>query len=147
MSVFDDLGVLRKLAIPSSLKFWTYDEWSLGSRDARSCEQRPPKCFSMPEGHFLIEIPAKQGKILAIRELNVLAALVLFLKVQDLRINSQWVGKNLYAKVTSPGENVSDFQHNFLLTFISFPAHGWRSSRCRFSMILVSLESLRYLIP
>uniref|UniRef100_A0A2N9EHT2 Uncharacterized protein n=1 Tax=Fagus sylvatica TaxID=28930 RepID=A0A2N9EHT2_FAGSY len=68
----------------------------------------------MLEGHFLIEIPAKPGKILAIRELHVVAALVLFLKVPDLRINSQRVGKNLCAKVTSSGENVPDFQHNFL---------------------------------
>ena len=77
----------------------------------------------MSKGHFLIEISAKPRKILAIRELHVMATCVLFLKVLDLRINSQRVGKNLCAKVTSSGENVPDFQHNFL-TFVSFPAHG-----------------------
>ena len=41
----------------------------------------------------------------------------------------------------SPGwKNVLDFQHNFL-TFIDFPAHGWRIPWCQFSMILVSMES------
>ncbi len=40
----------------------------------------------MPEGHFPIEIPVKLGKILAIRELHVVAERVLLLKVPDLRI-------------------------------------------------------------
>jgi hypothetical protein len=33
MSVFNVLGVPKKLAIPSSLKFWTCEDSSLGSRD------------------------------------------------------------------------------------------------------------------
>ena len=33
MSVFNDLGVLGKLVIPSSLKFQTFKKLSLGSRD------------------------------------------------------------------------------------------------------------------
>ena len=33
MSVFDDLGVTGKHAIPSFLKFWTCEEASLDSRD------------------------------------------------------------------------------------------------------------------
>ncbi len=41
----------------------------------------------MLEGYFLIEIPAKPGKILAIRELQAVAARALFLKVLNLRIN------------------------------------------------------------
>jgi hypothetical protein len=77
----------------------------------------------MPEGHFSVEIPIKPGKILAIQKLHVVATRVLFLKVSDLRINSQQVGKNLCAKVTSPGENVPDFQHNFLI-FVSLPVHS-----------------------
>ena len=36
MSVFDDLGVPRKLTIPSSLKFLTCEKSSLGSRDTTS---------------------------------------------------------------------------------------------------------------
>ena len=43
------------------------------------------------------------------------------------------------------GKNVLDFQHHFL-TFVDFPAYGWRSSRCRFFMILVSLESLQCIL-
>ena len=33
MSVFDDLSVLGKPAIPSFLKFWTYEKARLGSID------------------------------------------------------------------------------------------------------------------
>ena len=52
--------------------------------EIRPREQKLPECFSMPEGHFPIEIPAKPGKILAIRELHIVAERVLFLKVPDL---------------------------------------------------------------
>ena len=61
--------------------------------------------FSMSDGCFLIEIPAKPRKILEIRELHVVSKHVLFLKVLDLWIKSQRVGKNLSAKATSLGEN------------------------------------------
>jgi hypothetical protein len=63
----------------------------------------------MSKGCFPIEIPAKSGKILAIRELHVMSERVLFIKVPNLRINSQRVGKNLRAKVTSLGENCEIF--------------------------------------
>jgi hypothetical protein len=116
MLVFDDLGILGKLAIPSFLKFWTCEKSSLGLRDTA------PRTEATG-GPFSIEIPANLGKILAIRELHVVAARVLFLEVLDLQINSWQVGKNLCTKVTSSGENVPDFQHNFL-TFVSFPVHG-----------------------
>ncbi len=59
--------------------------------------------FGSPEGNFPIEIPARPGKILAIRELHVVSERVLFLKVVDLWIKSLWVEKNLYANVTSSG--------------------------------------------
>uniref|UniRef100_A0A2N9IIL9 Uncharacterized protein n=1 Tax=Fagus sylvatica TaxID=28930 RepID=A0A2N9IIL9_FAGSY len=46
MSVFDDLGVTGKLALPSLLKFWTCKEASLGSRDTvpanRGCQSASP---------------------------------------------------------------------------------------------------------
>jgi hypothetical protein len=115
MSVFDDLGVPGKLAIPSFLKFGLARSraWV---REIRSREQRPPECFSMSEGYFPIEIPAKPGKILAIRELHVVSERVLFLKVLDLRIKSQRVGKNLCAKATSPGENCEIFS---IVSFLS----------------------------
>jgi hypothetical protein len=70
--------------------------------------------FSMPKGNFPIEIPVKLGKILAIRELHVMSERVLFLKVLNLQIKSQQVGKNLCVKATSPGENCEIF------TIVSF---------------------------
>ena len=42
--------------------------------------------FGSLEGNFLIEIPARPGKILAIRELHVMSEHVLSLKVIDLWI-------------------------------------------------------------
>uniref|UniRef100_A0A2N9HJ57 Uncharacterized protein n=1 Tax=Fagus sylvatica TaxID=28930 RepID=A0A2N9HJ57_FAGSY len=68
----------------------------------------------MPKGNFPIEIPVKLGKILAIRELHVMSERVLFLKVLNLQIKSQQVGKNLCVKATSPGENCEIF------TIVSF---------------------------
>jgi hypothetical protein len=65
--------------------------------------------FPYRKAIFLIEIPAKPGKILAIRELHVVSECVLFLKVLDLWIKSQRVGMNLSAKATSPGENCGIF--------------------------------------
>jgi hypothetical protein len=92
--------------------------------------------FSMSDGCFLIEIPAKPRKILEIRELHVVSKHVLFLKVLDLRINSQQVGKNLRAKATSPGENceifsiVSSFSSIFPRTVDVAPDVGFRRSWC-----------------
>jgi hypothetical protein len=51
--------------------------------------------FGSPEGNFPIEILARPGKILAIRELHAVSEHVLFLKVMGLWITFQRVGKNL----------------------------------------------------
>ena len=57
MSDFSDLGVAGKLVLPSFLKFWSCIVASLGSRDA-VLRTGAFGMFLMPEGHFLIEIPA-----------------------------------------------------------------------------------------
>jgi hypothetical protein len=57
MSVFDDLGVTGKLALPSLLKFWTCKEASLGSRDTVLRTEAAGVLLLM-RGHFPIEIPA-----------------------------------------------------------------------------------------
>uniref|UniRef100_A0A2N9GXH5 Uncharacterized protein n=1 Tax=Fagus sylvatica TaxID=28930 RepID=A0A2N9GXH5_FAGSY len=59
--------------------------------------------FGSPEGNFPIEIPARLGKILVIRELHAVSEHVLFLKVMGSRITFQRDGNNLYASVTSSG--------------------------------------------
>uniref|UniRef100_A0A2N9EZU0 Uncharacterized protein n=1 Tax=Fagus sylvatica TaxID=28930 RepID=A0A2N9EZU0_FAGSY len=98
--------------------------------------------ISSPEGYFPIEILAKPGKILAIPELHVMSEHVLFLKVLDLRIKSQQVGKNLCAKATSPGENYEIFSIvSFLLSI--FLRTVDMAPNVVFSTILVSLKSLQ----
>ena len=72
---------------------------------------------------FLARVLAKLKMLPANRELLVVTELIFFLKVLDLRINLQRVGKTLCPKVVSWVENVSDFQHNFL-TFVDFPLYG-----------------------
>jgi hypothetical protein len=65
--------------------------------------------FGSPEGNFPIEIPARPGKILAIRELHVVSERVLFLKFMDLQIKLQQVGKNLCASTASSGGETVKF--------------------------------------
>ena len=62
--------------------------------------------FGSPESNFLIEILARPGKILAIRELPVVSEHVLFLMHPSLWITLQRVRKNLYASVASSGGKV-----------------------------------------
>jgi hypothetical protein len=106
------------------------------AREIRSHEQRPPECFSSSEGCFPIEILTKPGRILTIRELYVVSERVLFLKVPDLRIKSQRVGKNLCAKATSSGVNCEIFSIVFFLSSIFLctvdiaPDVGFRRSWC-----------------
>ena len=57
MSDFGDLGVAGKLVLPSFLRSWIRTEASLGSRDTIP-RTEAVKVFSMPEGHFPIEILA-----------------------------------------------------------------------------------------
>ena len=62
--------------------------------------------FGSPESNFLIEILARPGKILAIRELPVVSEHVLFLMHPSLWITLKRVRKNLYASVASSGGKV-----------------------------------------
>ena len=59
--------------------------------------------FGSSEDIFPIKIPSRPGKILAIRELHVMSEHVLSLKVIDLWITLQRVGKNLCASAASSG--------------------------------------------
>ena len=96
--------------------------------------------------HFPIEIPARPGKILTIREFDVVSEHVLFPTHPGSRIKSLWVEKNLCVSAASSGGKLWNF-HDSLISSVCFHAHGRRSSWCRILVILVSLESLRYLLP
>jgi hypothetical protein len=56
----------------------------------------------MSGGHFPIEISARPGKLLTIRELRVVAEVTLFLKVSNLQTKLLRVGKNLCENIVPP---------------------------------------------
>jgi hypothetical protein len=144
MSDFDVLGtseILRCLLLQGSgfteIRAWTCEIWPR--------EQRPPECFGPFKSSFPIGIPAGPDKFLAIREFLVVHECVFFPMCPGSRINLLRVRKTLCASVVTSVGKFRNFQQNLIL-LACFHARGRRSSRCRISTILVSSESLRYLL-
>uniref|UniRef100_A0A2N9GNJ1 Uncharacterized protein n=1 Tax=Fagus sylvatica TaxID=28930 RepID=A0A2N9GNJ1_FAGSY len=101
--------------------------------------------FGPFEGSFPIRIPADPDKFLAIREFHVVHGCVLFPMCPGSQINLLRVRKTLCASAATSVGKFRKFQHS-LISSACFHARGRRSSRCRISTILVSSESLRYLL-
>uniref|UniRef100_A0A2N9HGI2 Uncharacterized protein n=1 Tax=Fagus sylvatica TaxID=28930 RepID=A0A2N9HGI2_FAGSY len=142
---FDVLGTVGKLALPTLCKVPDSRKSELGLVRYGSATRGHRSVFGPFEGSFPIRIPARPDKFLAIREFHVVHECVFFPTHPGLWINLLRVRKTLRASVATSVGKFRKFQHS-LISSACFHARGRRSSRCRISTILVSSESLRYLL-
>uniref|UniRef100_A0A2N9EXW6 Uncharacterized protein n=1 Tax=Fagus sylvatica TaxID=28930 RepID=A0A2N9EXW6_FAGSY len=119
---------------------------------AWTCEIWSPRTEAT--GVFLVRLRAvfRSGfrldpvKFLAIREFHVVHGCVFFPTCPGSRINLLRVRKTLCASVATSVGKFRKFSAQPYISSACFHARGRRSSRCRISTILVSSESLRYLL-
>uniref|UniRef100_A0A2N9FW08 Uncharacterized protein n=1 Tax=Fagus sylvatica TaxID=28930 RepID=A0A2N9FW08_FAGSY len=145
MSDFDVLGTVGKLALPTFCKVPDSRKSELGLVRYGPASRVHRGVFGPFEGSFPIRIPADPDKFLAIREFHVVHGCVFFPMCPGSQINLLRVRKTLCASVATSVGKFRNFQHS-LISSACFHARGRRSSRCRISTILVSSESLRYLL-
>ena len=119
-------------------------ESELGFARYGSANRGRRSVFDPFEDSFPIGIPARPGKILAIREFHVMHGCVFFPTCLGLQINLLRVRKTLRVSAATSVGKFRNFQHS-LISSACFRVRGRRSSRYRISTILVLSESLCYL--
>ncbi len=100
------LEILRSL-LSNNIKFAQIRAWS---ENLWLLEARVSELFFWV---FPTKISAKSEMLPANQELHVIAGVALFLKIPNFRINSQWVGKTLCAKMAPRMEKRVGFPARF----------------------------------
>uniref|UniRef100_A0A2N9IKX0 Uncharacterized protein n=1 Tax=Fagus sylvatica TaxID=28930 RepID=A0A2N9IKX0_FAGSY len=146
MSDFDVLGTVGKLALPIFARFRICGKSELGLVRYGPASRVHRGVFGPFEGSFPIGIPAGPDKFLAIREFHVVHGMCPSFQCARARRSTCCESGRLCAQAWQRRwENSRNFQQNLILS-ACFHARGRRSSRCRIPTILVSSESLRYLL-
>uniref|UniRef100_A0A2N9H1E7 Uncharacterized protein n=1 Tax=Fagus sylvatica TaxID=28930 RepID=A0A2N9H1E7_FAGSY len=101
MSDFDVLGIVGKLALPTFSRFRIRRNPKLGFVRYGPANRGHRGVFGPLEDIFLIGIPARPGKISAIREFHVVHGCVFFPTCLGLRIDLLRVRKTLRASVAT----------------------------------------------
>ena len=96
------------------LKVLDLQKVELGSRRYGSANRGHRRVFPCWRAVFRLRFWPSRGR--SWRFESCMLCLNVVLKVPDLRINLQWVGKNLCVKATSPGENYEIFS---IISFLS----------------------------
>uniref|UniRef100_A0A2N9FYK6 Uncharacterized protein n=1 Tax=Fagus sylvatica TaxID=28930 RepID=A0A2N9FYK6_FAGSY len=145
-----DVGFRRtwyrwKACATLSCKVSELRETELGAERYGPANRGRRSVFGLLEGICPVRIPARPGKSLMIREFHTVHECVFFPTCPGSRINLLRARKTLRASAATSGGKFRNFQHS-LISLTCFRARGRHSSRCRISAILVSSESLCYLL-
>jgi hypothetical protein len=151
--VFDlapDVGFRRtwyrwKACATLSCKVSELRETELGTERYGPANRGRRSVFGLPEGIFLVRIPARPEKVLTIREFHTMHEYVFFPTCPGSRINLLRARKTLRASATTSAEKLWKLQHSLVLS-TCFHSRGRRSSRSRNSAILALPESLCYIL-
>jgi hypothetical protein len=145
MSDFDVLGTVGKLALPSFSRFWVRGKPSLGWRNMVPRTEATGVFLVCWRAFFRRRFRLDRGKSWWSESSTLCLNMSSFQRIQT-RGSTRCESGRLCAQAWHRRRGkLWNFQHS-LISSVCFRAHGRRSSRCRISAILVSSESLHYLL-